>query len=97
VIETTYQAETGGAFVAPEVQGLGLTAPAFVAPVKGRQIAGLGWRQTGEVCPQIAAVRGAVPSTSVPGSTTGMADLRPMNAFATKHEIPGLHAWSPPS
>jgi hypothetical protein len=94
VIETTYRAETSVAFAAPQVDVFGLNVPASALPESGRQIAGLGWRLTGGVCPQIA-VQGHTP-TSVPSARGRMADLRPIAAFDNKHIVRGLSAWGPP-
>ena len=95
MIETTYAAETSVAFVAPQVDVFGLNVPASALPESGRQIAGLGWRHPGGVCPQ-TAVQGLIP-TSVPSAQGCMADLRPIAAFDNnKHSVRGLSAWGPP-
>jgi hypothetical protein len=94
VTETTYLVETGVASVAPQVDVFGLNVPAPAVPTSGRQLAGLGWRHTGGVCPQIAD-QGLTP-TSVPSAKARMADLRPIAAFDNKHSVRGLSAWSPP-
>ena len=92
--ETSYHADPASVvFAAPQAELFGLIAPAFAAPESGSLLAGINWRHAGELCP--SPVNGS-QLISVQGTKGRTGDVRRIAAFAIKHDVPGLTAWSPP-